>query len=263
MSQPDSILTYQVLDGRVGVLTLNRPPVNALSTGLWQALSDAMDRLAEDERVNAAILTGQGTKAFSAGADVKEMVQLTPVSRRQRQEFILGAMARVADLSIPLICAINGPAAGGGVNLATLCDYRIAADHAHFSLPEIDRGTVSGGGVFLRRIGVSSGAIRELLYTGRRVPATEALSMRLVDCVVPGDQLMPRAMSVATAMASKARDALVLMKRAVRIAESKGDWLEAYRATNDTSLELAGSPEAREGMAAFLEKRQASYGKNS
>jgi enoyl-CoA hydratase len=253
------LVRYEANDG-IAVVTLDRPPVNAFSTGLWEALSAALQRLGADETIRVGILTARGPKAFSAGADVHELAGLSAASRGERTEFVLAAMRAVAEVPVPLIAAVNGPAIGGALNLVTLCDLRIAATEATFALPEIDRGTVGGGGVFLRRIGVREGVLRELLYSGRRLTAHEALEAGIVDRVVPLTDLMSAALELAAAIARKARPALVLMKRAVIATEAQPDWIAGYRLTSEHSSALAGSAHAEEGIAAFLGKRDTKYG---
>ena len=246
--------------GKIAILTLDRPPVNALSMELYSSLVARLDAVGSDPDLNVILLTGAGRRAFCAGADVKELSQLDSTTRRERHQFVSDVWSKVANVEIPTICAIQAPAPGGGAVLASLCDYRVASQDAFFSYPEVDRGTVAGGGVFLRKLGVPAGAIREILYTGRRYTAEEALALHLVDRVVPPDSVLEEAMGLAEAIAAKARLALVLMKRAIIESERETDWERGYRATHELSARLTGTPEAKEGMAAFLEGRGPTYG---
>jgi enoyl-CoA hydratase len=240
-------------------LRLNRPPVHALSTPLWLAISSAFDRLAEDTSVHVAILTAEGQRAFCAGADVKEL-QLPGFEDRSRQH--QETMFKMADTAVPVICAINGPAVGAGIVFTTLCDIRIAAETANFIWTEIDRGLVSGGGVHLRKIGVPAGVIRELLFSGRKYSAAEALAFNAVDHVVPYDHLMPTAIELAEKIASKPRTALVATKKALLGVELQSDWRQAYVDAKQHAKGLRNLWETQEGIASFLEKREPGYSRD-
>jgi enoyl-CoA hydratase/carnithine racemase len=232
------LVGYEV-SHNVAIITLNHPPVNALSSQTWKAIAEAMDRLARDTEVSVAILTASGTKAFSAGADTKEIAESNPATRAARLDLVLEIMMKVVEVPVPLICAINGPAVGGGLLLACLADYRIAADHAHFSLPEIDRAAVGDGGAIMRRLGVPRSSIREMLFTGRRVSAPEALSIRVVDKIVPFPELMSTSLELAEGMRVKSREGLILMKRAILASERETQWEAAFRATYPFAAEMA------------------------
>lgn len=236
----------------VAVITLDRPPVNALSSAMYLALGDAADQIAGDERVRVAILTGAGG-VFSAGADVRELASHSP---KGREAFfaITGATRRKVDgIPVPVIAAINGAAAGAGVAYATMCDYRIAADTAFLAMPEIDRGSVATGGINLKAVGVPPGALRFMLFTGRRVPATEAVAIHLVDEVVPAGRLLAVAYERALAIAAKPRHALVAMKRAIREVSGDGRQEELYATTQAMTIDLIDRPETRAGLDAFAE----------
>lgn len=210
---------------RVAVLRLDRPPVNAFSIAVWTAMRAALTAVCDDESVHVVILTGEGGKVFSAGADVKEAATLSPEQERARHELVYRGLSELAAMPLPVVCAINGAAIGGGLNVATLCDTRIAADSAFVGLPEINHGRTGGGGAFLRHLGVSEGVIRQLLLTGRRLSAAEALSARIVDEVVPLSGLMSRAEALAGEMAAKPRAALIATKAAILASSPAGTWL--------------------------------------
>lgn len=240
----------------VAVITLNHPPVNALSASVWQGLDAAFDQLRGDESVNCAILTADGQKAFCAGADIAEM---DTAGIEERSRYLHQVLTKINDTPLPVICAINGPVIGGGIVLSALCDYRIAAEEAIFQWTEIDRGTVSGGGAHMRRLGVAEATIREWLFSGRRFSAAEALSERLIDKIVPFGELSATVLKMAGTWASKARIALMATKQAMLTAEVHGDWREGYAATKAHVVDLRYSEEAKEGRRAFLEKREPNY----
>jgi enoyl-CoA hydratase len=255
-SSHEAHVHYVVEDG-IAVLTLDRPPVNALSAEVYEALGRLADRLAADESVRVAILTAAGRRTFSAGADVKELGSQTPDERAAFYRTSSETRRKVSAIPIPIIAAINGPAAGAGVAYATFCDYRISADDAFFTMPEIDRGSVAAGGLTLMAIGVPAGPLRLMLYSGRRVTASEALAMHLVDEVVPYDDLMVVARDRASWIAAKPRHALVAMKQAIREMSHNPIWDEAaYAATQQMTIDQMERPETREGYRAFLEGRR-------
>lgn len=258
MSADTNLVRYE-RRGKVALITLDRPPVNALSMAMYRAIAARLDQLAADESVHVGVITGAGRRAFCAGADIHELSTLDSTTRRERHEFVNGVWQKLGEAALPLVCAIGGAAPGGGAVIGSLCDYRIASDDSVFSYPEIDRGTVGGGGVFLTRTGVPPGPTRDILYSGRKMSAEQALALRLVDRVVPYDQLLPAALALADEWATKSRQALILMKRAIRAAEAETDWLSGYRATHAISAEFTGTAAAQEGLRSFREKRAPKY----
>ena len=221
------LIDYECHEG-VAVLTINNPPVNAFSSAVWSRLMERLDSIAQDPSVLVGILTAAGTRAFSAGADVKEAATRTSEEKALRAQLVIKGLKTLYQVPIPMICAINAPVAGGGVNVATLCDYRIASDQAHFSLPEIRYGARAGGGAFLRRIGVPAGATRAMIFSGSRCNAEDALAIHLVDELVPPEQLLVRANQLAASMSIHGRDALISIKRAAMAVEADLDLFDAY-----------------------------------
>ena len=204
------MLVVGPLDDGVVVLTLNRPDKrNALCIELRDAVSDALDQLAADGDVKVVILTGAGD-VFCAGFDLREFermdepeigARLWPSSDRFHRTCL--------DFPLPLIAAVNGPALAGGFDLAVMCDVRIASETAAFAHPEITFSEVVYGPLH----DLVGGAVaRELCLTGRRVDAAEALALRLVATVVPGDQLLDEARRYAALMTQAPRDVLLRTK---------------------------------------------------
>ena len=218
-------LAHVTVAGRIAEVRLDQPPVNAFSIAMWTAVTSSLRDLAADERVHAVILTGAGEKVFSAGADVKEAATLSAEQERARHELVNRGLNAVATFPLPLVCAVNGAAIGGGLNIAALCDTRIAAYSSFFALPEINHGRTGGGGAFLRHLGVAEGLIRSLLFTGRRLSAAEALRAGIVDEVVPLPELTDRAQALAGELAAKPRAALIATKAAILASSPPGEWL--------------------------------------
>jgi enoyl-CoA hydratase len=209
-------VSLTVTDG-VATIALDRPPVNALSSHMYAELAQVATRIAEDDLVRVAILTGTGS-CFCGGADVKELRSQTPEQRQAFWAVTADARRRFLGIPVPVIAAIDGAAAGAGVAYATYCDYRIAARTARLSMPEINVGSVAGGGEALLGIGMPRGAIRYLLFSGTAMSAEEALHAHLVDEV--SDSALGLARERAAVIAEKPRPALVAMKRAINLASA-------------------------------------------
>ena len=245
----------------VAVVTLNRPQsMNAINLQMRRELHEAMGMLRRDETVGAVVLTAAGDKAFSAGMDLREFSQvlaqtLLPELRRFRWEPGEG----IADFDKPIIAAINGLAIGGGVELSLMCDISFAAHSASFAFAEVTRGLMPGNGGtqrLTRRIGRSKAL--EMILSGRTVQADEALTMGLVDHVVPADQLLERAMGLAQQIAAHAPVAV----RAAKSAIVRGEHLSLQDGLNlerDLATFLYTTEDAQEGPRAFVEKRPPSW----
>jgi len=205
-------------EGAVRVITLNRPERrNATSPELMAGISDALP-MPTDETIRAIVITGNGP-SFSSGGDIKaKSLPIEPGSRRMRQVFNPTAM-RLATLPLPVIAAVNGPALGAGLSLALAADLRVASQQAVFSSGFVDVGlaTDTGSSFFLPRL-VGYGRAFELLTTGRKVGAAEALAMGLVNQVVEPEELMAAAMQLASTLADKPGVAVPALKELLGIA---------------------------------------------
>ncbi|MGW7530474.1 enoyl-CoA hydratase/isomerase family protein [Streptomyces sp. NPDC054783] len=176
---------WLAIDGAVGILRLDRPPLNVLDRTAQVALRLAAEQAAADERVRAVVLHG-GPKAFSAGADIKEMATMTHAEMVGHAAVLQAAFDAVATIPKPVVAAINGPALGGGCELALAADARICGSEARLGLPEILLGVIPGAGGTQRlpRL-IGPAKAKELIFTGHQVGADEALEMGLVDQVTP------------------------------------------------------------------------------
>ncbi|MDQ3044103.1 MAG: enoyl-CoA hydratase-related protein, partial [Chloroflexota bacterium] len=193
-------------DGAVVALTLNRPESrNALNQVLARALLDACTALATDDATRVVIVTGAGDRAFCAGADLTERHGLTGPQRAAHTELISRAADALAGLPMPTIAAIRGYAVAGGAELAIACDLRVAGDDAVLGFPEVKIGIFPGAGGAVRLPAlVGSGAARDLLFSGRFVPADEAMRLGLLDRLVEPKDVLDCAMELAHEMASNA-----------------------------------------------------------
>jgi enoyl-CoA hydratase len=238
------------------VVTLNRPKVmNALNRAMFAELDEVFTSLAGDSAVRAILLTGAGEKAFAAGADIGELATLSAAEGQQMALQGQGVFRKIETCGKPVIAAIQGFALGGGCELAMACTIRIASEGARLGQPEVKLGLVPGYGGTQRlpRL-VGKGAALKLLLTGDMVDAEEAFRIGLVDEVVPAEALMPRAETLARAIAQQAPLAVAACLRAV---EGGFDLpIEAGLELEASLFGLACATEDKaEGTRAFLEKR--------
>lgn len=238
--------------GKIVVVTLDRPPVNALTLALYGQVADAFEAIGARTDVHCAIFTGRGGRAFCAGLDLREFLAATPEQDPERAAIVRRTFGAVRNCAIPVIAAVNGPALGAGCVLASLCDIRIAAANATFGLPEINVGRC-GGGAHLGRH-VPQGVLRRMFFTGRPIPADEARRVGLVEEVVAPDDLMNAALALAGEIADKAPLGLRLGKRALNEIEFL-PVEEGYAREQRYSTELMRTLDAREATRAAVEKR--------
>ena len=244
----------------VAVVTIDRPPVNALNRQVMAELDQALEAVKTDAAVKVVILTGGGSFAFVAGADVKEIASLS--SGREAAEVAArgqAVMTKIQRLGKPVIAAINGVCLGGGNELAMACHLRLTGDRVRFGQPEINLGIIPGfGGT--QRLPRLIGTIKalELILTGDLITAQEAHRLGLVNQVVPQDQVMKAAKDLARKIASKGQ---VAVQAALRVTEQGlGQPLEAGLAAEAEAFgRVAETQDAKEGGSAFLEKRQPKF----
>lgn len=243
-------------DGRIVVLVLDRPDVrNAISRRLAQELLDACTNLAAEPSIRALVLTGAGERAFCAGADLSERRAFTAADRLDHLVAIEAAAEALAALPFPTIAAVRGYALAGGAELAIACDLRVAGTDAVIGFPEVKVGIFpgAGGAHRLPRL-IGDGAAKDLLFTGRQVPADEAERLRLVDRVVAPDQTLDAALALARDIAANAPLAVRGVKQAVE--QSHGLSVETARhVVTAHRVALEGTADYAEGLAAFAEKR--------
>lgn len=243
----------------IAIITLNRPPMNPLNSAVFTEIAQAADEFAKDNSVKVVIITSTGGKAFAAGADVSEMVTLTPVEAYGFCQGSRAAFSKLENLNKPVIAAITGVAFGGGVELALAADFRIAADNAKFAFPETGLGIIPGGGGTQRlpRL-IGAAKTKELMFTGDIIDAAEALKIGLVNQVVTLDSIMEETLKFAKRLALKPLVAIQMAKAAI----SHGADIDI-----NTGLEMEiqnfviafASADGREGISAFVEKRKPNY----
>lgn len=237
----------------LAIITIDRPPANALSVDTIKALGDTFAELRDDPDVRAIIVTGAGQNVFVAGADITEFQGLAgsdqAVAAIQRGQALFSL---IETFPKPVVAAINGACAGGGNELAMSCDFRIAAESARFSQPEIKLGLVPAwGGTFRLQRLIGRGRAMEMLMTGDWINAQQALAWGLVNQVVPDGELLARAKNLARRLALQAPLALAAIKQMVTDAPF-GRPEEAYARETSDFLRLAQTEDAREGIKAFF-----------
>lgn len=244
----------------VGVLTVNRPQqMNALSKQVLEDLSAALDRAARDPAVRVIVITGQGPKAFVAGADISEMEALDCAGAREFSRFGQDVFEKIETCPKPVIAAVNGYALGGGCELALSCDIRIAAANARFGQPETGLGITPGFGGTQRLARLAGrAAAMELIFTGCAIDANEAFRMGLVNKVVPEGEAVEEAVALSREIMKKSSFAVSQAKKAIAggLSLNQNDGL---RLEERLFSECFAHPHQKEGMRAFLEKRKARY----
>jgi enoyl-CoA hydratase/carnithine racemase len=252
-------VTLAVENG-VAVVRLDRPPANAISHQVGRELGQAFVEAGDRADVGAIVVWG-GPKIFAAGADIKEMAAFGPSEIRPVVAALGDALELLEATPKVSIAAINGFALGGGFEIALACDLRFAADNAQVGQPEIKLGVIPGAGGTQRLARLAPAAVRDLVYTGRPVPAEEALRMGLVDRVRPADELFDDVVREARGFAAGPREALAAAKEAIRAAfETPGT--PGLATEREAFVALFDSPDQKEGMRAFLEKREPRFGED-
>ncbi|HLU15473.1 MAG TPA: enoyl-CoA hydratase [Burkholderiaceae bacterium] len=246
------------VQGRVGILTLNRPKaLNALSNEVIDELAEAMRTFDADENIGAMVLAGN-ERAFAAGADIGAM-QGWSYMDVYKQDYLGGNWESLKRIRKPIIAAVSGYALGGGCELAMLCDIIIAADNSKFGQPEIKLGVIPGfGGTQRLPRAVGKAKAMDLVLTARMMDAEEAERAGLVSRVVPADRVIEEAIEAATVIASMSLPSVIMAKECVNMAYESG--LDAglmYERRNFHAL--FATQDQKEGMAAFVEKRKADF----
>lgn len=247
-------------DGPVATLIINRPEKhNAVNNATVEEIDGALDQLEANAELRILILTGKGEKAFVAGADIEELnkrdTHLGRSETRRRQE----VYTRIEQLELPSIAAINGWALGTGLELALVCTLRIASSKAKMGQPEVKLGIIPGaGGTFRLPRLVGLGRAMEMILTGEPVTAEEALSMGLVNRVVPPEKLMEEVRSLADTIVARPKLAIQYAKEAV-LRCSGGSLIEGLAHESYLHALACGTEDKSEGVASFLEKRDPKF----
>ena len=238
---------------RVGLITLNRPQaLNALNAQLVSEVNHALDGLEADANIGCIVITGS-KKAFAAGADIKEMAELT--YPQIYMDDLFSDSDRVANRRKPIIAAVNGFALGGGCELALMCDFILAGDNARFGQPEINLGVLPGmGGTQRLTRAVGKAKAMEMCLSGRMIDAVEAERCGIVARIVPSDELLDEALKVAAVIAGKSLPIAMMVKESVNRA-FEVNLTEGVRFERRVFHAAFATQDQKEGMAAFVAKR--------
>ena len=252
-------IIYEKKD-RVATITLNRPKaLNALSFALTAEMRDAFQDAENDDNINVIVLTGAGDRAFCAGADISELLQLSPIEARDYSLALQEQTRQMERIRKPVVAKVNGLCLGGGLEVAMGCDLRIASDKARFGQPEVNLGVIPGAGGTQRltRL-VGKAKAMELDMLGVMIDAAEAYRLGLVNQVVPAEELDKAVDALMQKLLSKSSVILGTIKLAV----NKGIEMDLDRALY-YEAECFGSAfsteDSKEGTKAFLEKRKAEF----
>ena len=243
----------------IATVTIDRPPVNAITRATMAELLDAFTTLGADRDVRVAILTAAGDRAFIAGVDLKTVgvddrgPDVPAAYVTDPPKVARDAMWSITDCAVPVIAAVNGPALGAGVAFAACCDMIIASENATFGTTEINVGLL-GASAHLSML-VGRHKARELFFTGELITAAELHRLGAVRSVVPREQLLDEAHALATTLAAKSPIALRLAKEAMNRVEHL-PLKDAYRTEQEYTARLLGFDDAAEARQAYLEKRE-------
>ncbi len=251
-----------VKEGGIAIMTIDNPPVNAISEQVVQDMNIILDELAEDQEVRAVVVTGNGERAFVAGGNIKDFPKWIGRGAEAGKEQALLTQVpfnSLANLGKPTIAAVNGLALGGGCELALCCDIRIAEEQALFGLPEINLGLFPGAGGTQRlpRL-IGEGRAKEMIFTGKSITAAEAVRIGLANEVVPSGEALIRSMELANVIAEKSFPAISRIKKAIN---------EGLEMTLEEGLnieakyfgEVFQTEDVETGVEAFIQKKKAVF----
>lgn len=247
----------------VAILTISRPPqnkVNVLTVIAMKELEERIDEAGKDDQIRAVVITGEGPYTFIAGADIKEIAKIN--SKDQAVELARKGQAvfnKIENLEKPVICAVNAICLGGGMELAMACHMRIASDKAKFGQPEILLGIIPGFGGTQRLLRICGPAKAcEIILTGDQISAKEALDIGLVNQVVPEGRLLKEAVGLAKKIGARPQVAVKLILKAIREGLEK-DLRSGLELEANLFGEISQTQDMREGVQAFIEKRQPKF----
>lgn len=252
-------IVYENKDG-IAVVTFNRPKaLNALNAALLEEFFDCLDQVEMDETLRVLVLTGTGDKAFVAGADISELATLNPLEAKFFCQKGHDAIGKLQSISIPTIAAVNGFALGGGSEMALACDFIYASESAMFGLPEITLGIIPGfGGTQRLPRQIGKNMAKEMIFTGKMLPASEAKEIGMVNRVCAAEELMAAVMKTAKSIAAKGCVALRAAKQVIN-AGMDVDLGTGCKMEIDAFSLCVASQDAKEGTQAFLEKRKPEF----
>jgi enoyl-CoA hydratase len=248
----EDIVRLEVKD-HIALVTLDKPPVNALDRAMRNALIEVFDAISEREDVRVAVLTGAG-KVFCAGADLKDRPDNSKTGAFGSHNRVTRETGNsIRECAKPVIAAVNGAALGAGLGLMAACDIFLASGNAVFGMPEIDVG-LAGGGAMLNTI-FGRSTMRLMMYTGERLSAAELYRRGIIEACTAPEDLLPRAMAYAERIANKSPLAINYAKTSANMVELMPQ-KDAYRFEQNFTVALSRTEDAKEARMAFIEKRK-------
>jgi len=243
--------------GHIAILTIDNPPANTWTAESLQALTKTIEELNEDRHIYALVVTGQGEKFFSAGADLKSFADGDKANANYMGQLFGQAFAALTAFRGVSIAAVNGYAMGGGLECAMACDIRIAEEHARMALPEASVGLLpcAGGTQNLPWL-VGEGWAKRMILCGERVDADKALKIGLVEEVVPTGKGLEKALELAEGACKQSPSAVARCKKLIMSARDGRSHSDGWRMERELFVELFYTEDQREGVNAFLEKRK-------
>ena len=254
----ENLVKYEIKE-QIAQIKLNHPPMNALDVPTKLALEKVLEELASRDDIKAAILSGEGEKAFAAGADISAFPDLTPTTAKARLMRSHRVYSQLENFPVPVIAAIHGFCLGGGLELALCCDVRYASAEARFGFPEVKLSIFPGNGGTARAMYVLGlGRFKEMVYSGEMVEAEQALNYGLIEKVVPQGQHLEAAVALAEKIAKNGPLGVRAAKRVIN--QTRDLFLTAaLEVESDHWASLAATEDMKEGARAFLEKRKPEY----
>lgn len=252
------------IDKGIALVTFSRPKVNALSYAAYEEMAAVAQELESNAQVKVIVFTApRDARAWIGGADLNDFRELNYASRMKRYETVNAATRSFSAFSRPVIGAINSHAVGAGMSFAaTQCDIRVVSDEAFFSMPQIDRGLTAGGGAYFNRVNMPMGKVREVIFTGRRFSALELKEVGFCDYVLPRGEVVEKSLEIATLIAGKSFAALQAVKQCANAVVDMS-FADAMEYTQERTAQLTDDADSKEGINAFLERRDPRYAEDS
>lgn len=253
-------LAYYEMKGQTAIVTIDHPPMNALDVATKEAIGEVFKEL-DDRRqeIRAVVLHGAGEKAFAAGADIKTFLELNPDSAKRRLLRSHQIYAMVENFEWPVIAAIHGFCLGAGLELALCCDIRCAEETAKLGFPEVNLSVFPGnGGIWRSLHHIPLGKLKELVFTGEAIGATEAFRLGLIERVVPPGRVMEAALELAAKIVEKGPLGVAAGKKVINGARDLS-LQQGLELESDLWANLTTTEDMKEGARAFIEKRKPQY----
>jgi len=256
----DQKLAYYEIKDRIAMVTIDHPPMNALDVATKEAIGEVFKELdGRRDEIRVAILCGAGEKAFAAGADIKTFLELKPDTAKRRISRSHQIYSIVENFEWPVIAAIHGFCLGGGLELALCCDIRYAEENAKLGFPEVNLAIFPGnGGIWRSLYHLSLGKLKELVFSGEMISATEACGLGLVEKVVPPGQGVEASLELAARIMEKGPLGIAAAKKVINRARDLS-LTQGLELESDLWANLAATEDMKEGARAFIEKRKPHY----